>query len=210
MQGYRVEVRRNYEEFEQAFAADMKWRDSWVEAKRDQRREDRRGTGKTRHRGDSSRVAPAREDGVSHPGDTDHFDRIDAVDEEEGRGVISCGPTGEATETDATCEQGCTDAVSIVRPQPEPPNVTDEEATEGAAQKDLAGENVNGGPEGAAVSEKVNGEVRGPCQGSRLLKAPQALENSPIIEGGVEGVLLGSSEEDLERREETKCLDGQG
>ncbi|CAM9752349.1 unnamed protein product, partial [Choristocarpus tenellus] len=36
---YREEVKRNYEEFERAFAEDMKWRDNWVKACRQEKKE---------------------------------------------------------------------------------------------------------------------------------------------------------------------------
>lgn len=51
-QAYHTEVQQNYEEFEKAFAAEMKWRDEWM-------RERKKGKKSSNVlRGDDSRVAP--------------------------------------------------------------------------------------------------------------------------------------------------------
>lgn len=42
LQGYRAEVRRTFEATEKIFAADMKWRDDWVEGRKKERRNERR------------------------------------------------------------------------------------------------------------------------------------------------------------------------
>lgn len=42
LQGYRAEVRRTFEATEEIFAADMKWRDDWVEGRKKERRNERR------------------------------------------------------------------------------------------------------------------------------------------------------------------------
>lgn len=42
LQGYRAEVRRTFEATERIFAADMKWRDEWVEGRKKGRRDERR------------------------------------------------------------------------------------------------------------------------------------------------------------------------
>lgn len=42
LQGYRAEVRRTFEATEKIFAADMKWRDEWVEGRKKERRNERR------------------------------------------------------------------------------------------------------------------------------------------------------------------------
>lgn len=52
-QAYHTEVQQNNEEFEKAFAAEMKWRDEWV---RERRKKGRKSSNALR--GDGSRVAP--------------------------------------------------------------------------------------------------------------------------------------------------------
>lgn len=216
-QGYRAEVRRNYEEFERAFTADMQWRDSWVRGKKTQRREDRRTAAKNRQRGDSGRVAPAREDDVSHAGSNSNFNRVDATDEEEGRGVTSWCAGGGTTENEAkrkgdrTRGEGSADTMSVVRHQSEPPTIADKEELGGLVQKGLAGETINGELEDRPSEEPDGGpqsQIRGPCQGGRLLEAPQALDNPSIMEGGVAAAPLGSPGEGFEVREGTERLTG--
>lgn len=50
-------MRRNYQEFQNVFTADMKWRDEWAEGRRQDRRRERR-TATSKIIGESGRVAP--------------------------------------------------------------------------------------------------------------------------------------------------------
>lgn len=66
-QGYRAEVRRNYEEFEEAFNADMKWRDDWAAAQRADRKIERRKANKRQPRGEGNRIALRGEEEEADP-----------------------------------------------------------------------------------------------------------------------------------------------
>ena len=51
IQEYRAEVRRTFEATEKIFAADMKWRDDWVEGRKQERRNERRKARKALKKG---------------------------------------------------------------------------------------------------------------------------------------------------------------
>ncbi|CAM9366534.1 unnamed protein product, partial [Pylaiella littoralis] len=57
LKGYRAEVRRTFEATEKIFAADIKWRDDWVEGRKQERRNERR-----KARGASERAAAEEEE----------------------------------------------------------------------------------------------------------------------------------------------------
>lgn len=107
-QGYRAEVRRNYEEFEQAFDADMEWRDKWVAAQKHERKKERRKRNKQQHRegrGDGARIAPGGEeqkgDGPD-PDSSDHTLPATTRDEERSRTLlvdVTLTASGEETGT---------------------------------------------------------------------------------------------------------------
>lgn len=58
-QGYRAEVRRTFEATEKVFAADMKWRDDWLEGRRRERRNERRTAKKAPAEGGGEDEEPA-------------------------------------------------------------------------------------------------------------------------------------------------------
>lgn len=109
-QGYRAEVRRNYEEFERAFAADMEWRDKWAAARNQEHKKERRKANKKQHRegrGDGARVAPGGDQAGDitddiDPGNTTMTETV--LDEEEGRGLAIMGLSYTTTGNDATKE----------------------------------------------------------------------------------------------------------
>lgn len=77
MQGYRAEVRRTFEATEKIFAADMKWRDEWVEGRKKERRNERRKVKRAPKEGEEE-PAGGQEERVKHSGG-----RIFPEDEEE-------------------------------------------------------------------------------------------------------------------------------
>lgn len=106
-------MRRNYEEFELAFAADMNWRDKWVVARKQEHKKKRRKANEKQHRdrrGDSARIAP----GGDQAGDVTDIDlgNTTAVtktmeNEEEGRGsAMVIGLSFTTTVNDAFKEDG--------------------------------------------------------------------------------------------------------
>ena len=79
-QGYRAEVRRTFEATEKIFAADMKWRDEWVESRKRERRNERRKAKKTPKEGGEESAGGQQEGSVKHSGG-----RIFPEEEEEER-----------------------------------------------------------------------------------------------------------------------------
>lgn len=202
-QEYRAEVRRNYEEFEQAFAADMKWRDDWAKSRKEDRRKERRKTSKEQiksGRGDSSRIAPGEED----PPGSGHCDPA-AGENGGGGGMISSRAASEAADSLKPSDARAAGTVlgsGTIAPLD---SVAVAAAVEGelgiksyGVQKRFSSEHVSVAvAEGVGEEAALHGHTRGPCQGSRLMEEPNDSEDlasvragearrSPSVGGGVE------------------------
>lgn len=192
MQGYRAEVRRNYEATEQIFAADMKWRDDWAEDQKKERRKERRrmarqGQGQGQP-GNGGRTAPTEEHPPPDPSignsgaavDKEGFleDSGAVVDEGEDGKQSSLPPAlvGQADPEPLTEEGGGGAGLVLSRS-------TEEASGQNSGERALSdpmllsGRDLGFREEAADEAVSLQEKTRGPCQGSCLVENMEGSED---------------------------------
>lgn len=166
-QAYHTEVQQNYEEFEKAFAADMKWRDKWVRERRKKRRKSSNALRGPATRGNASRVAPSEGGEVNDnsPGDS-----------KRGRELGRATSAGE----NATNDRTESTIVSIISR----PCLVEGTSDAVRGMRSIAGEAADGGKASPSVDVE-----RGFSRGSPLLIVGQPIRKAFKRRGADDGVL---------------------